>query len=74
MVEKKGEKISYVVQETYPGRDVDFLLDPEGVPGIRIEVYGDLYFGFVGRSVELCRSWLCHLRRPFRSGRDTGTG
>jgi len=35
----KKKEISYVVEEADPGRNGDLLLDPEGVPGIRIEVY-----------------------------------
>ena len=56
-VHDQKERISYVVEETYPGRDADLLFDPESVPRIRIEVYRYIYFGFVGYSLDLCRSW-----------------
>ena len=49
-----------MVEETDPGRDVDLLLDPVGVPGICIEVYRHIYFGFVGVAFDLCSSWFSH--------------
>jgi len=56
----KERRISYVVEKPDPCRNFDFLLDSEGVPGVRIEVYRHFYFGFVGESFDLCSSWLCH--------------
>ena len=56
---RKG-KISYVVEEADPGRNGDLLLDPEGVSGVRIEVYRYVYCGFVSHSLDLCRSWDIH--------------
>jgi len=63
-----------MVEETDPGRNVDLLLDPESVPGIRIEVYRHFYFGFVGYSLDLCCSWLCHLLGPSGGGGKQGRG
>ena len=59
-----SEKMSYVVEESDPGRNADFLLDPEGVAGIGIEVYGYVYFGFVGHPLDLRDSWLGHQLGP----------
>lgn len=68
------KKNSDMVEETDSGRNVDLLLDPESVSGIRIEVYRHFYFGFVGYSLDLCSSWLCHLLGPSggegKRGRD----
>jgi hypothetical protein len=66
---KRKEKISYMVEETDPGRNADLLFGLEGVPGIRIEVYRYVYFGFVGHSLDLCRSWALHWPKVFGSGR-----
>jgi len=49
-----------MVEETDPGRNADLLFGPEGVPWIGIEVYRYVYFGFVGYSLELRRSWAIH--------------
>lgn len=64
----KKRKNSYVVEETDPCRNVDLLLDPEGVPGIRIEVYRHVDFGFVGYPFDFCRSWVRHRSGSFRGG------
>ena len=64
----KRKKFSYVVEEADPGRNVDLLLDPEGVPGIRIEVYRYVDFGLVGYSLHLCRSWGRHWTGTFGGG------
>lgn len=49
---------SYVVEESDPCRNADFLLGPKGVSRVRIEVYRNVYFGFVGHSLDLRRSWV----------------
>lgn len=68
----KGNFFSYVVEEPDPGRNADFLLDFEGVAGIRVEVYRYIYFGFVGHSLDLCCPWLCHLLESSGCGGDIG--
>jgi len=63
-----------MVEETDPSRNVDLLLDPESIPGIRIKVYRHFYFGFVGYSLDLCSSWLCHLLGLEAEGNKDGVG
>lgn len=62
---RPSRKVSYVVEESDARRNADHLLDPEGVPGVRVEVYGYIYIGFVGHSLDLRRPWLVHWLEPF---------